>query len=93
MLDVADISDIIHSFNHDKSSSISESIIGKSRNLQELFKYFNGTTASAFNVLSAGVRPIIFALYLKHLLVIVLLLFILLLALSFSFSPSFTSCL
>ena len=37
-LEVLYTSDIIHSFNHDKSSSISQLINGKSRYLQKLLK-------------------------------------------------------
>ena len=69
-------------------------INSKSRDLQKLHKYLNGTASSASNmVLQFSVLPIIFALYSKNLLAIVLLLLILLLALSFSFSSSFTSSL
>ena len=81
---VIDISDLIHSFDHDKSSSISQLINSKSRDLQKLLKYLNGTSASSI-LLLFGVLPIIFVLYSKDLLVTVLLLFNLLLALSFSF--------
>ena len=45
------IQDIIHPFAHDKSSSISQIINGKSRNLQKLLKYFIGKTTSVFNIL------------------------------------------
>ena len=61
---------------HDKSSSISQLIKEKSRDLQKLLRYFNGTTISASNIVSFGVLPIIFVLYSKHLLAVVLLLFI-----------------
>ena len=55
-----DISDIINSFEHDKSNSISQLINEKSRDLQKLFQYFNGTTTSASNILLLfGVLPII----------------------------------
>ena len=65
-------------FDHNKSSSISQLIKGKSRYLQKLLKYYNGTTTSVSNVLLlAGVLPIIFALYSKDLLTNVLLLSIL----------------
>ena len=87
---VIDFSDIIHSFDNDKSSSISQLINGKSRDLQKLLKYFNRATTSASNILlSSGVVPINFVLYSKDLLVFVLLLFILLLAALFSFTSSF----
>ena len=70
---VIDISDLIHSFDHDKLSSVSKLINGKSRNLQKLLKYFNVTTTSVCNVLLPfGVLPIIFVLYSKDLLVIFL---------------------
>ena len=63
---------------NDKSSSISKLINDKSRDLQKLFKCFNGTTTSAFNLLSlSGVLPVIFVLYLKDLLITILFLFIL----------------
>ena len=81
-------------FDHDKSSSISQLIKVKLRNLQKLLKDFNGTTTFSFNaILSAGVLPIIFVKYSKDLVVIALLSFILLLGLSFSFSSSFISSL
>ena len=65
------ISDIILSFNHDKSSSIFDLINGKLRNLQKVHKHFNGTSSFAFNVLlSFGVLPINFVLYSKDILVI-----------------------
>ena len=71
-------SDFTQFFNHDKSSSISLLIKGKSKDLQKLLKYSNETTTSAFNVLLLiCVFPIIFVLYSKDLLVIILLLFIL----------------
>ena len=70
---------------------ISQLINGKSRYLQKLLKFFNGTTTSTFNVLlSFGVLPINFVLYSNNLLAIVLLLFILLPATLFSFGSSFT---
>ena len=73
-----DISDITQYLDHDKSSSISQLINGKSRDLQKSLKYFNGATTSASNLFSlSGVLPIIFVLYSKDLLVVVLLLFIL----------------
>ena len=60
-LGVINISDTMHSFYHDKSSSISQLINGKSGNLRTLLKCFNGTTTSAFNVLlSFGDVPINF---------------------------------
>ena len=79
ILGVIDISDITHYLDQDKSSSISQLINGKLRDLQKLLKYFNETTTSTSNILLLlGVLPINFVLYLKDLLVIVLLLFILL---------------
>ena len=63
IVSVIDNSNFIHSFDHDKSSSTSELINGKSKNLQKLLKYFNGTTNSMSNVLLlSGVLPIIFVL-------------------------------
>ena len=68
------ISDIVHSFDHDKSSSISQLINGKSRNFHKLLKYFNGTTTSvSYVLLSFGLFHINFVLYSKDLLVIILL--------------------
>ena len=49
-LNVLDISETTHLFDHEKSSSISQLINGKSRDLQKLLKCFNGTTASACNI-------------------------------------------
>ena len=55
---VLNISDFIHIFDNEKSSSFSQLIKGKSRNLQKLF---NENKTSVSNVLiSAGVFPIIF---------------------------------
>ena len=48
---VSNITDVIQLFDHDKSSSISQLIKGKQRNLQKLLKYLNGTTTFASNVL------------------------------------------
>ena len=91
ILGIIDISDIIHSFDHDKSISISQIVNGKSRDLQKLPKYYNGTTISASNILSLfDVLPINFVPYSKDLLPIVLLLFILLLVGLFSLASSFT---
>ena len=91
---IIDIEDIIHCFDHEKSSYISQLIHGKSRNLQQLLKYFNETINSVSDLLlSVGVLPIIFVLYSKDLLFIILLLLILLLAALFSFALSFTSSL
>ena len=74
---VLDVYEITQYLYHDKSSSVSQLINGKSRDFQKLLKYFNGTTTSAFNLLSqSGVLPII-CLKLESLLVTVLLLFIL----------------
>ena len=51
-----DISDIIDSFNYKKSSSVSQLINGKSRDLPKWLKYFNGKTTSASNILlSSGI--------------------------------------
>ena len=70
------VSDITQYPDHGKLSSISHLINDKSRDLQKLLKYFNGTTTAAFNLLSLlSVLPIIFVLYLKDLLVTVSLLF------------------
>ena len=52
ILGVIDISDIIHSFDHEKSSSVSQLINGKSRDFTKLFKYFNETKTSASNILA-----------------------------------------
>ena len=94
ILGIIGIADIIYSFNHDKSSSISQLINGKSRYLQKLLKYVNGTTTSVSNILlSSDVLPISFVFYSKDLFVIVLLLFNLLLAGLFSFASSFISLL
>ena len=41
---VLDVPDFIEPLDHKKSSSISQLIKGKSRDLQELLKYFNETT-------------------------------------------------
>ena len=55
---VLGISDITQYFDHVNSSSISQIIKGKSRDIQKLFKYFNKTTTSAFNLLLvSGVLP------------------------------------
>ena len=68
----------MHSFDHDKSSSVLQLISGLSIDLQKLLKYFNGTTTSASSILlSPNVLPINFAFYSKDLLLIVLLSFIL----------------
>ena len=70
--DITDIPDITHSLDHDKSSSISQLMTGKSRDLQKLLKYFKGTATSAFNILlSSGVLPLNFVLYSKDFLVTV----------------------
>ena len=69
---VLDISDIIRYLEHDKLSSISQLIKGKSKDIQKLLKFFNGTTTSASNILlSFSVPSIIFILYSKDLLFIV----------------------
>ena len=63
ILGIVDVWDVIHSFGYDKSSYISQLINGKSRDLQKLLEYFNGTTTSASNVLlSSFVLPINFVL-------------------------------
>ena len=70
--DITDIPDITHSLDHDKSSSISQLMTGKSRDLQKLLKYFKGTATSAFNILlSSGVLALNFVLYSKDFLVTV----------------------
>ena len=62
-LGVNNISKVVQFFDHDKSSSISKLIEVRSRDLQKLLKYFNGTTTSVSDVLLlAGVLPIIFVL-------------------------------
>ena len=64
ILGIVGISEILHSLDQNESSSFKQLINGKSRDLQKLLKYFNGTTTSASNVLlSSGVLPINFALY------------------------------
>ena len=76
-LDVLDVSDITQYLDCDKSSSISQLIKDKSRALQKLLNYFNGTKTSASNLPPLlGVLPFNFVLNSKDLLV-VLLLFIL----------------
>ena len=73
-----------------KSSSISQIMNDKPRDIQKLMTYFNGTTTSASNTLLLfDMLRVIFVLYSKDLLVNVLMLFNLLLALSFP--SSFTS--
>ena len=62
------ISVITQFFDHVKSSSILELFEGKSRDLQKLVKYFNGTTTSAFILLLLYcVLPTNFVLYSKDL--------------------------
>ena len=74
---VPDISEIIQFLDHDNSSYILQLNKEKSRDLQKLLKYFNGTKTSVSNLLSsAGVLPMIFVLDSKYLLAVVLLLFI-----------------
>ena len=76
-LDVLDVSDITQYLDCDKSSSISQLIKDKSRALQKLLNYFNGTKTCASNLPPLlGVLPFNFVLNSKDLLV-VLLLFIL----------------
>ena len=71
-LKVLDTSDITQYFDHVKSSSVSQLIKGKSRDVQKLLKYFNGPIFSAFGpLLLFDVLPIAFVLYLKDLLVVV----------------------
>ena len=61
---VLNIYDIRQYFGHLKSSSVSQLIKGKSRDLQKLLKYFNGATTAVFYILLlAGVLPINFALH------------------------------
>ena len=75
---VLDISDFTQYFDHGQSSSISQLIKSKSKDLEELLKHFNGTATSAFNLLLLfAVLPISFVSYSEDLLVVVLLLFIL----------------
>ena len=85
-------------FDHEKSSSVSQLLNRKWRDLQKLLKCFNETTVFASNVLLSGALPITFVLSSKDLVVIYLLLFVLLsLSLislaSFASSASFTSSL
>ena len=62
--EVTNISDIIHSFDNEKSSSISQLINSKSRNFQKLLIHFNGIATSVANaLLLSSVLPIIFVLY------------------------------
>ena len=64
IIDVIDISDIIHSFDHHKTSSISQLINDKSRDFQKLLKYLKATTASTSKVLlSARVFPLFFLIF------------------------------
>ena len=71
-INVLDISVIIQFLSNLNSSSISQLINGKSRDLPKLLNYFKGTTISAFNLLAlSGVLPIIFVLYLRDLLAVV----------------------
>ena len=51
ILGVIDISDIIHSFDHDQLSSISQIIKGKLINLQNSLINFKGTTTCISNAL------------------------------------------
>ena len=79
-------------FVHFKSSSISQLINDKSRDLQKLLQYFTEITTSASNiVLLFGVLSINFVLYSKDLLVIVMVLSILLLLSPFTSISSFIS--
>ena len=73
---VDDISEISQFYGQGKSSSISQLIKAKSRNLQKLLIYVNGTTTSLSNLLFLfGEPPIIFVLYSKGLFVVVFALF------------------
>ena len=74
---ILDVSDIIHSFDHEKSSSVSQLIEWKSRNLQKLLKYFNGTKLLCLMYYYSLMHSLLFLLYSKDLLLAVLLLFIL----------------
>ena len=66
------ILEITQFLDKDKWSSISQLIKGKSRDLQKLLKYFNGTATSVSNVLLlVGVLSISSVLYSKDLLVVV----------------------
>ena len=57
---VLHFSEITQSFEHGKSSSVSQLIKGKSRGVQKLLKYFNETTTSVFNILLlVGALPIV----------------------------------
>ena len=48
----------MHSFDNEKTSSISQLLNGKSINIKNLVKYFNETTTSTSSVLSsAGMHP------------------------------------
>ena len=88
---IFDISEITQCFDSDRLSSIPKQIKGKSRDLQKIPMYFNGTTTFVSNLLVlAGVFPVIFILYSNNLLVVVLLLLTLLLAAS-SLAASFSS--
>ena len=89
-----DFSDIIHSFDHDKSNSTSQLIKSKARNFRKFLKYVNGTTKSGYNLLfSVGALPIDFVLYSIDLILVVLLLIFSLLVASFSVAASLTSSL
>ena len=90
VLDVFDISDITQYPDHDKSQLIKD----KSKDLQKLFKYFNGTTTFASNVLTLfGVLPINFVLHAKDLIVVLLSFILKLFASLFSLAESFTASL
>ena len=88
-------SEVTQLFDHYKSSSISPLVKGKSRDLQKLLIYFNGTTTSVSNLYAiSGIFLVVFVFYSKELLAIVLLLFILQLpAALFSLASTFTSSL
>ena len=62
ILGVINNPDIIHSFGHDKSSSITQLINGKSRDLQKLLKYLNETISVCNISLLFCVFPIIYVL-------------------------------
>ena len=67
------ISDIIQFLDHKISSSTSQLIKGKSRNLQKLLMDFNGTTIVSNALLSSDTLPIIFVLYSREFLALVFL--------------------
>ena len=64
---VYDISKITQFFHHDKSSSISQLVRSKLRDLRKLLGYFNETTTFVLRVLLLIFFTITIILYLKHL--------------------------